>query len=240
VKQTYISTAIFMRNTTGAINRIREVRGDTVKTTSQNIGNEDAYGMNINLNVNLSNKFMLGGGGDLSYMVLANNVADPLLSAKNEGLQSNFRIFGNYTIGNGWGAQIFSFYRVNQVQLQGSQGGFGMYSLSLKKDFKNKKGSIGFGAENFLTPNGFIIRNETKTASINQVSESTMRNMNFKINFSYRIGKMSFGPQKKKKSVNNDDTKGGDGDAAPAAPQQPMGMPGMRMGGGGGGFGGPR
>ena len=240
IKQTYISTSFFMRNTTGSINRIREVFGDTVKTTSRNIGNEDAYGMNINLNVNLSNKLMIGGGGDLSYMVLANNVPDPLLNAKNEGLQSNFRIFGNYNIGNGWGAQIFSFYRVNQVQLQGSQGGFGMYSLSFKKDFKNKKGSIGFGAENFLTPDGFVIRNETKTPTISQVSENTMRNMNFKVNLSYRIGKMSFGPTKKKKSVNNDDTKG-EGDAAPAQPmQQPMGMPGMRMGGGGGGFGGPR
>jgi outer membrane receptor protein involved in Fe transport len=240
IKQTYISTSFFMRNTTGAINQIREVFGDTVKTTSRNIGNEDAYGMNINLNVNLSNKLMIGGGGDLSYLVLANNVADPLLNARNEGLQTNFRVFGNYNIGNGWGAQVFSFYRVNQIQLQGSQGGFGIYSLSFKKDFKNKKGSIGFGAENFLTPNGFIIRNETKTATINQVSENTLRNMNFKINFSYRIGKMSFGPTKKKKSVNNDDTKGEGGDAAPAAPQQPMGMPGMRMGGGGGGFGGPR
>ena len=239
IKQTYISTSFFMRNTTGAINQIREVFGDTVKTTSRNIGNEDAYGMNINLNVNLSNKLMIGGGGDLSYLVLANNVADPLLNARNEGLQTNFRVFGNYNIGNGWGAQVFSFYRVNQIQLQGSQGGFGIYSLSFKKDFKNKKGSIGFGAENFLTPNGFIIRNETKTATINQVSENTLRNMNFKINFSYRIGKMSFGPTKKKKSVNNDDTKGEGGDSAPA-PVQPMGMPGMRMGGGGGGFGGPR
>lgn len=237
VKQTYISTALFVRNTTGSINRTREVKGDTVKTTTRNIGNEDAYGMNININMNLSNKLMIGGGGDLSYMVLANNVADPLLNAHNEGLQSNFRIFGNYNMGNGWGAQIFSFYRVNQIQLQGSQGGFGMYSLSFKKDFKNKKGSIGFGAENFLTPQGFVMRNETKTPTIYQLSENTMRNMNFKINLSYRIGKMSFGPTKKKKSVNNDDTKG-EGDAAPAAPQQPMGMPGMRMGGGGGGYGG--
>jgi outer membrane receptor protein involved in Fe transport len=238
VKQTYISTSFFVRNTTGSISQIREVRGDTVKTTSQNIGNEDAYGVNVNLNINLSNKLMLGGGGDLSYMFLSNNVSDPLLAAKNQGLQSNFRIFGNYTIGNGWGAQIFSFYRVNQVQLQGSQGGFGIYSLSLRKDFKNKKGSIGFGAENFLTPNGFIIRSETKTAFINQESNNTLRNMNFKVNLTYRIGKMSFGPTKKKKSVNNDDTKGeGGGDAAPASPQ-PMGMPGMRMGGGGGGFGG--
>jgi outer membrane receptor protein involved in Fe transport len=238
IKQTYISTSFFVRNTTGAINQIREVRGDTVKTTSQNIGNEDAYGMNVNLNINLSNKLMIGGGGDLSYLVLANNVLDPLLNAKNQGLQSNFRVYGNYNIGNGWGAQIFSFYRVNQVQLQGSQGGFGIYSLSLKKDFKNKKGSIGFGAENFLTPNGFIIRSETQTPVINSKSENTLRNMNFKINFSYRIGKMSFGPTKKKKSVNNDDTKGDGGDSP--APAQPMGMPGMRMGGGGGGFGGPR
>ena len=235
IKQTYISTSFFVRNTTGAINQIREVRGDTVKTTSQNIGNEDAYGMNVNLNINLSNKLMIGGGGDLSYLVLANNVLDPLLNAKNQGLQSNFRVYGNYNIGNGWGAQIFSFYRVNQVQLQGSQGGFGIYSLSLKKDFKNKKGSIGFGAENFLTPNGFIIRSETQTPVINSKSENTLRNMNFKINFSYRIGKMSFGPTKKKKSVNNDDTKGDGGDSP--APAQPMGMPGMRMGGGGGGGG---
>lgn len=237
IKQTYISTSFFVRNSTGAISQIREVRGDTVKTTSQNIGNEDAYGMNVNLNINLSNKLMIGGGGDLSYMVLANNVPDPLLNARNEGLQTNFRVYGNYNIGNGWGAQIFSFYRVNQIQLQGSQGGFGIYSLSLRKDFKNKKGSIGFGAENFLTPNGFIIRSETQTPVINSKSENTLRNMNFKINFSYRIGKMSFGPTKKKKSVNNDDTKG-DSDAAPVSPQ-PSGMPGMRMGGGGG-FGGPR
>lgn len=238
IKQTYISTSFFMRNTTGAISNIRQVYGDTVKTTAMNIGNEDAYGMNVNMNINLSNKFMLGGGGDLSYMVLANNVPDKMLSARNEGLQSNFRIFGNYNIGNGWGAQVFSFYRVNQIQLQGSQGGFGIYSLGFRKDFKNKKGSLGFGAENFFTPNGFVIRSETKTATINQESKNTLRNMNFKINFTYRIGKMSFGPTKKKKSVNNDDTKGeGGGDSAPASPA-PMGMPGMRGGGGGGGFGG--
>jgi outer membrane receptor protein involved in Fe transport len=242
VKQTYISSSFFVRNTSGAISRVREVVGDVIKTTTQNIGNEDAYGVNINLNMNLSNKLMIGGGADISYMVLANNNPDPLLSAKNEGIQNNFRIFGNYNMGNGWGAQIFSFYRVNQIQLQGSQGGFGIYSLSLRKDFKNKKGSIGFGAENFVHPNGIVIRNETKTPTLNQFSENTLRNMNFKVNFSYRIGKMSFGPTKKKKSVSNDDTKGG-GDATPTA--QPMMMPGMgggRMGGGGfgGGGGGPR
>ena len=237
VKQTYISTALFVRNNTGAINQIRTVVGDTVKTTSMNIGVENAYGMNININMNLSNKLMIGGGGDFSYMVLKNNVADPLMNASNEGLQSNFRIFGNYNIGNGWGAQLFSFYRANQILLQGTQGGFGIYSLSMKKDFKNKRGSIGFGAENFLT-NGMTIRSETKTPLITQQSTNILRNMNFKINLSYRFGKMSFTPTKKKKSVSNDDQKDGGGDATPAPAQSMPGMGGGDRGsrGGGGGY----
>ena len=190
---------------------------------------------------------MIGGGGDFSYMVLKNNVADPLMNASNEGLQSNFRIFGNYNIGNGWGAQLFSFYRPNQILLQGTQGGFGIYSLSMKKDFKNKRGSVGIGAENFLT-NGMTIRSETKTPLITQESTNVLRNMNFKINISYRFGKMSFSPTKKKKSVSNDDQKDGGGDATPAPAQAMPGMGGgdrgSRGGGGGysggGGFGGPR
>ncbi len=237
VKQTYISTALFVRNNTGAINQIRTVVGDTVKTTSMNIGVENAYGMNININMNLSNKLMIGGGGDFSYMVLKNNVADPLMNASNEGLQSNFRIFGNYNIGNGWGAQLFSFYRPNQILLQGTQGGFGIYSLSMKKDFKNKRGSVGIGAENFLT-NGMTIRSETKTPLITQQSTNILRNMNFKINLSYRFGKMSFSPTKKKKSVNNDDQKDGGGDATPSPAQSMPGMGGGDRGsrGGGGGY----
>ncbi|MEY2793264.1 MAG: hypothetical protein RJA76_1256 [Bacteroidota bacterium] len=243
IKQTYLSTALFVRNTTGAISQIRTVIGDTVKTKSVNIGSENSYGANFNFNMNLSNKLMLGGGADLSYVFMTNNNPDPLLNAKNEGLTSNFRIFSNYTIGGGWGLQLFTFYRPNQIMLQGSQGGFGMYNLSIRKDLKNKKGSFGIGAENFLQ-NGMIIKNETHSPTISQVSYNTMRNMNFRVNFTYSLGKMTFGPQKRKKSVNNDDTKEG-GDAQPAQPQQPMQMgPGMgggnRGGGFGGGFGGPR
>jgi hypothetical protein len=141
---------------------------------------------------------------------------------------------------------LFSFYRPNQILLQGTQGGFGIYSLSMRKDFKNKRGSVGIGAENFLT-NGMTIRSETKTPLITQQSTNILRNMNFKINLSYRFGKMSFSPTKKKKSVSNDDQKDGGGDSTPA-PAQPMpGMGGGDRGGrsgggysGGGGFGGPR
>lgn len=213
VKSTFLTVATFVRNTTGSIESVRDVKGDTIRTNFQNIGNQDAYGMNAFANVSLSNKLMIGLGGDVYYAKLNNNVANPLYNASNSGWVANYRIFGSYNLGNNWGVQAFGFYRSTQVQLQGFQGGFGIYSLSLKKDFKDKKGSIGFGAENFFTPNGFKINNEINSPIIAQNSTTTLRNMNFKVNFSYRIGKMSFdAPSKRKKSVNNDDLKeGGEG-----------------------------
>lgn len=213
VKSTFLTVATFVRNTTGSIESVRDVKGDTIRTNFQNIGNQDAYGMNAFANVSLSNKLMVGLGGDVYYAKLNNNVANPLYNASNSGWVANYRIFGSYNLGNNWGVQAFGFYRSTQVQLQGFQGGFGIYSLSLKKDFKDKKGSIGFGAENFFTPNGFKINNEINSPIIAQNSTTTLRNMNFKVNFSYRIGKMSFdAPSKRKKSVNNDDLKeGGEG-----------------------------
>ena len=114
-------------------------------------------------NVNISNKLQLGGGTDLYYAVLNNNNPDPKLKASNEGFVVSFRLFGSYNLTKGWGIQTFAFYRGNQVQLQGNQGGMGIYSLGLKKDFLNKKGSIGFGAENFFTPNGFTIKSNVES-----------------------------------------------------------------------------
>ena len=80
------------------------------------------------------------------------------------------------------------------------------------KQFKEKRGSFGFGAENFLMKE-MVIRNEIVTPSIVQNSTSRLQNLNFKINFNYRIGKMSLNQApKKRKSITNDDLKdGGEG-----------------------------
>jgi outer membrane receptor protein involved in Fe transport len=226
-KNVFLTTALFMRNTTGGIESVRTNTTDAqnrpiILTNYLNIGNQDAYGMNLFVNVT-AGKLQVGGGTDLFYSVLKNNNPNPLYNASNEGWVASFRMFGNYNMGKGWGLQAFSFYRGNQVQLQGSQGGFGIYSLGVKRDFLNKKGSIGFGAENFFTPNGFVIKSNVDSPTISQNSVTTLRNMNFKVTFSYRLGKISFvDAKKKKKSVNNDDMKEGEGgggqQAAPAAP----------------------
>ncbi len=213
IKGSSLNVSTFMRNTNNAIQSVVDtISGGGILTTYKNIGQEDAYGVNIFANINFGNKFSLNGGTDMYYAVLNNNASDPKYKANNSGWVMSYRVFGNYNIGKGWGAQFFAFYRGRQVQLQGTQGGFGIYSLGLKKDFNDKKGSIGFGAENFFTP-AFKIRRVSESSVLSQQSLTILHNMNFKITFSYRIGKMGFdAPKKRSRSINNDDLKDGGGD----------------------------
>src|SRR5690606_28656491 len=123
------------------------------------------------------------------------------------------------------------------VQLQGSQGGFGIYNLAIKRDFADSRGSIGFGAENFFTPE-FKMKSSLVSPVLRQNSVNTMRNMGFRINFSYRIGKLGNDQgqnRRSRRSVNNDDLKtGGDGGIEGGGPEMQMGAGGGRFNGGGG------
>lgn len=211
IKNTTLNFAAFVRNTTGSIQSVRDVRGDTVTTTYENIGEENAYGLNFFASVNIGSKLSINGGADVFYALLDNN--DPTSPASNEGWVASGRLFGNYNLGKGWGVQAFGMLRGNRVQLQGSQGGFGFYSLGIKKEFNDKKGSIGLAAENlFISP--MKIRNEVITPTITQYSVNEMYNASVRITFSYRIGKMSFdgGRGGRRRSVSNDDLKDGGGD----------------------------
>lgn len=217
-----VQSALFVRNTTGSINSVRDVVGDTIRTTFQNIGQEDAYGINLSGNINFG-KLMLNGGTDIYYAVLANNNPNPLYNASNHGFVINGRFFGNYDLGNDWGLQLFSFFRLRRVELQGYRGGFGMYNLGVKKDFNEKKGSFGFGLQNFLNPS-MKVRSELVSPVVQQNSLNVMNNFSFQVNFSYRLGKVSMdGPRRTRRSIQNDDLKdgggdndGGGGDSAPA------------------------
>jgi len=214
VKRANLNFTAFVRNTTGSIQSVRQPLLDAnqmptgvQQVTYANIGQEDAYGGSVFASIN-SAKFSLNGGLDTYYAVLNNNVADALFNAHNEGFVASGRVFGSYKLTELWGLQSFVFYRGNQVQLQGSQSSFGVYSLSVKRDFAGKKGSIGFGAENFFTPS-INIRNKVNTPLLDQTSTSVLHTLSFKVNLSYRIGKLTVAPPRGAKSINNDDLKNG-------------------------------
>ncbi|MFZ1806694.1 MAG: outer membrane beta-barrel family protein [Cyclobacteriaceae bacterium] len=205
----------FMRNTNNSIQRVSDIIGDTIRTTYLNIGDEKAYGMSLNINLILNDKISVNTGSELYYLTLSNNVADPIYSANNEGWVFSGRIFGSYKLTDTWSLQTFAFIHGNRVQLQGTRGGYRMYSLGINKDLPNKRGSIGFGAENFLG-NSITIKSETISPIINQQSTTVRQNLNFKVNVNLRFGKIegntrSSSPRRSRRTITNDDVKDGDG-----------------------------
>ena len=215
IKKTYINASIFARQTNNSITQVRmavDTLAGAIVTTFENIGKQQAYGMNVFANVYITPKWTVNGSVDLlqTYMEGQANNADGIsVRVSNSGFNYGGRLMSQVSLKQGWALQGFGFYRGKEVQLQGTRTGFYMYSLGFKKDFANKKGSIGFGAENFLTK-GVRFTSDLKSTQFNQTTATQLYNRNFKVTLSYSIGKMSFdAPKRKTKSVTNTDVMGG-------------------------------
>jgi outer membrane receptor protein involved in Fe transport len=215
IKKTYLNISAFARQTNNSITQVRmavDTLQGAIVTTFENIGKQQAYGMNVFANVYLTPKWTLNGSLDVlhSYMEGQTTNAEGLSEAvNNSGFNYGGRLMSQIQLRQGWGLQAFGFYRGKEVQLQGTRTGFYMYSLGFKKDFANKKGSIGFAAENFMTK-GVRFTSDLSSEQFKQSSITQLYNRNFKITFNYSIGKMSFdAPKRKTKSVNNNDVMGG-------------------------------
>jgi outer membrane receptor protein involved in Fe transport len=213
IKKTFVNASFFGRFTNNAITQVR-IPSDTLEgaiiTTYKNIGRQHAYGTNIFANIAVTSKMNVGIFANIIHNTLTGEVigADNLTQTlTNSGFTVSGGLFSQATFKNGWGAQAFGFMQGNQVQLQGNQGGFAFYTVGIKKDFKNKKGSLGLAGENFFNKR-FVISSELKSAQFNQVSNIYMYNRGVRLTFSYKIGKMTVdAPKKKARSVNNDDVK---------------------------------
>lgn len=235
----YVNVSTFARFTNNSIENIRTTNeAGVITTTYGNIGDKQNYGANIFGNLTLFKIWQVGGGMDVYYVNLKNNSPDAALQSSNSGYVVSGRFRTGVTLKGGWGIQGGGFARGNEVQLQGSAGGFRMYDLGVKKDFKNKRGSVGLAMENFLS-DALKMRTDLSSSTFNQVSTIYRYNRGFRINFSYRLGKMTFVETKarRRRSVNNDDQKsdGGGGNDGGGQMQQaaPAATPAITPGAGG-------
>ncbi len=229
IKNVYLNVSLFARQTNNSITSVRDTisasegqvlnptQSQVIETTYLNIGRESAYGTNVFGNATFFSKWQIGGGFDLYYAYLTNNrnggpTTIAAYNATNSGWVVTGRFFTSLMLKNGWGMQGFGFIRGKEIQLQGYRGGFAFYSLGLKKDLKDKRGSFGIAGENFFN-HPFKIRSESASPIFTQSSLVSLYNAGVRVNFSYKFGKLTFdAPQRKKgRSVENDDVKGGEG-----------------------------
>ncbi len=231
IKKTFINATFFGRVTNNAISQVRQpsdTLAGAIVTTYENVGKQHAYGINLFANLAATSKINVGIFSNAFYTTLAGQTADANgmpQNISNSGINVSGGVFSQATFKNGWGAQAFGFMQGTQIQLQGRQGGFGFYTLGVKKEFGNKKGSVGLAAENFLSRR-YNIHTELNSAQFNQVNDVYLYNRGVRLTFTYKIGKMTMeAPRKKAKSVNNDDVKSEGGSQTQSGPAPAGGQP---------------
>ncbi len=218
VQKTNLNISFFGRETNNAISQVRQpsdTLAGAIVTTFQNVGRQRAVGTNVFANAQITKSWSINTGFDLIFAKLEGQVPGEngtSVAASNSGFTLGGRFMSQVRLGKGWSLQGFGFMRGRQVVLQGVQGSFGGYSLGLKRDFQEGKGSLGFAVDNFLTARTTIMKTRLEAANFYQNSETQMINRGVKLTVNYRFGKVGFEEKKKKtRSVKNDDIKDGEG-----------------------------
>ena len=112
---------------------------DRSTTTYENIGSSTTYGANYYGSIKFKNLTLRSGINLYRYQAsdseFASEDRSALLYSYNFGLSVKMR--------NNWKAEGFGFMRSPSQTLQGSSTSFSMMSFGIKKEFSNKRGSIG-------------------------------------------------------------------------------------------------
>lgn len=211
IKKTYLNVSLFTRLNTDDIQQA-SLRSDTlagaIVSTFQNIGKEYNYGSNAFATFNISPKWALNLNLDLMYRFiegLAPDLTGKSVTISNSGWRYGGKIDLQGQLGKGWATSLNYGSRGRDIALQGDRTAFIMYSMGVRKEFSNKKASIGLSAENFLTQ-GMTFTSNLNSTQFKQSNTQNIYNSSIRLTFSYKLGSMKLF-EKKSKSVKNDDVK---------------------------------
>lgn len=184
--------------------------GDTTYTnvalTQQyNLGREVTEGVNLYGSLPITSKLSVR-----SNMFFADRISDNPGLPQVSGFMYRINMNGSYDFGHDFAGEFFINYRSSQRSIQGTNPAFTFYNLAIRKQFMNKKLSIGITAANPF--NKYVDLNaNTYGPNFNQNSLRQIPLQSFGVTLSYKFGKLEF--KKENKEENNapvpDDSGGG-------------------------------
>lgn len=199
IKGSMINASVFYRRTGDVI---ESVYIPTARlTTYDNVGNNRSFGGNIFGTYNPTPKWTLMGNFSLYSYDVTNT--DSNLST---GIYANYSVFGRSAVSfnGGWSTELFGVYSGRKKTFQGTTGAMTFYGAAFKKEIMKKKATVGVNMLNPFTRDLHIKTDNSSNAFLQQTNiYYPLRS--FGVNFSYKFGKVSFAPAKKK--INNDDLK---------------------------------
>ena len=120
------------------------------------------------------------------------------------GFSARTNLNATYQFGHDLAAEAFGNYNSSQKNIQGIRPGFFSYNFAIRKQFLNKKASIGLTAS---SPFGQFVDQRATTNGAN-FNQSTLRQVPFRtfgISLNYKFGKLEFKKEKEKEKDDNKD-----------------------------------
>jgi outer membrane receptor protein involved in Fe transport len=206
-KKSSLNVSAYLRYTGNSIERYSRYNDALARSeaTFGNLATNATYGLSLYGSIKPVTDWNISGNATFNYTRLSSaalNRTTSLFTA-NFGFNSSWKINKQYTI------QGYSGFSTGGVGLQSRYSGYSYYSLAIKRVILKEKGDITLNASNFFTP-GREFRNSTTTDQFSSESVSYQYQRTVRLAFSYRFGKLTAGNGRQRRSVRNDDSKGGD------------------------------
>ncbi|MDQ2795134.1 MAG: TonB-dependent receptor [Bacteroidota bacterium] len=177
--------------------------GSTVRTYA-NVASNAYYQLNFYGSAKPAKGWEISGGPDVQYIVRRS----PALGIARSGFSASLNFNTSYKLPKDFTLQGFMFGSLPSPDLQGSSPANLYYQLGAKKTFLKGKADAVL---NFASPfnNRWRYRSTTDTPAFSETTNSYAYQRGYRFSLSYRFGQAQQGKQRK--SISNDDVKGGGG-----------------------------
>ena len=186
---------------------------NNISTTEYfNIGIDKEYGFNFFTSIGIIKWMDLRGGFNLGYksiMIDSDDINHSFIDDFGDDDKiSSFRYDYNAGITvkapKGFKLEYWTFYRSPELTTQGTSTSFFMSSLGFKKDFADKRGSLGLRIMGpFQKDKSFVT--DYSTSSMNYYSDYTILFRSIGLSFKYKFGKLDFKSKVDNTIIKNDD-----------------------------------
>ncbi|GAA3978811.1 TonB-dependent receptor domain-containing protein [Hymenobacter antarcticus] len=206
-----LNIAASVRRTDNAIETVRGLASDfnildaapgTTAQTFANVAANSFYQLNFYGSAKPAKGWDISGGPDVQYIVRRS----PALGIERRGFTAGLNFNTSYKLPKNYTLQGFLYSSLPSPDLQGRGAANFYYQMGAKKTFLKDKADVVL---NIATPfnNTWRYRNTLNTLNFSETSDNISFQRCFRLSFSYRFGQEQQG--KRRKSVSNDDVKGG-------------------------------
>lgn len=173
------------------------------RTTYQNTGKADYFGLDFNLSYPIINKWIIGVNGNVAYFMISGLVDGALI--KNNLITHNISASSSYKFDKGWRLNVgLTTVSRNLTDLQETSNGLLRSLFGVNKELIKNKLSFATTISNpFNKYRNNII--ETKGFEFIQSGISRDYFRSFSLSLNYNFGKLKQDIKKNKRGINNDD-----------------------------------